>query len=79
MLSLSFVKNVEMTLVKKDVGGSLDFQMKDIEEGGIEGRVGIEQSTYYFSIFTTATNEVEINAAIVELYQQYQAINDRLS
>lgn len=70
--SLSYVKKVEITGMKDDITGPLVFQILNIHNSAIEGTYGQDQKTWKFSIHTTAKNELELNAVMVELYQRYQ-------
>ncbi|WP_052659538.1 putative CRISPR-associated protein [Bacillus alveayuensis] len=73
---LPYVKKVRIISSKDQLSGPLGFHIKDLKEGIIRGSYGQDNKTWIFDVETTATNEVEINAAIVELYQRFQPMTE---
>lgn len=71
---LSFVYKIEFTGKKEHVVSPLEFQAENVEKGLVKASFGYHNATWNFIIYTSAVNEAEVNAVIIELYQRYQPI-----
>ncbi|MGG3792187.1 histidine phosphatase family protein [Geobacillus thermodenitrificans] len=70
---LPFVTSVQIVGTKDQISGPMTFTGQG-DSGVIRGSYSHEQKTWLFDIQTTAVDEMQVNAAIVELYQRFEPL-----